>query len=167
MNDFYTLTSPHFPAHKDFERWNLWCEWHDAAELTELNLSDTQINEHFHLPNSDGLEVYYPMVQNTLSQNCEFLFAQAKFTFITSDDVYLLNGHLSLVKNEVISATILTGETEVTFYGDDRIVAEDENPKSIASICRTLNVDPFRELSYESPVTGGDGLPLRGAIRLF
>ena len=164
MNDFYTITSPKFPTRKDFQRWHLWCQWHDATELTELDLSDSEINECFYSPNNAGLEVYYPMVRNTLSQDREFLYAEAKFKFSESDH---FTGHLSLVQNEVVAAILLNYGTELGFYRNDRIVAEDENPKSIAAICSMMDIDPFCELPYESPVTGRDGLPLRGAIRLL
>jgi len=163
-NKFYTIASPDFPGLRDFDCWPLWCQWHDASELNELGLSDEQIEVEFLAPNGNGLEVYYPMVKDSLRQKREFLYAKASFLINESTEH---TGIISLVQNEVVAATLFISSKEIEFYRNDRYVAQDENPKSIETYCRLAKAMPFNELQYKSPVTGDDDLPLNGTLRLY
>ena len=165
-SDFYTISSPNFLARSDFDRWPLWCEWHDAFELDALRSAGVKQNDIdllFIKPNAVGREVYYPITSGSLSAVREFTYAKSTFSIA---DHNRLSGYLSLTRNDVIAATVYIADTEITFLRHDRLLAQDENPASIALLRGSLGLDSLTGLNYNSDVMDVNGSPLNGKLIL-
>jgi hypothetical protein len=59
-----------------------------------------------------------------------------------------------------------TSEDEIDFHRSDRLVAEDENPVSVAWISKKYNVEPFSELKFSSKYRLSNGTNVNGSFEV-
>ena len=165
-NDLYTISSPKFITKADFDRWPLWCEWHDASELDALRsagVAQSEIDLLFIEPNAAGREVYYPITSGSLSMIREFTYAKSTLLIGGQHEFF---GYLSLTRNEVVAATVYNDDTEIVFLRHDRLLACDENPASVSLLRNLSGIESLTGIDYTSDVTDGRGAPLKGRLSL-
>jgi hypothetical protein len=64
-SEIYIINSPSFPKKRDFERFEVWCEWHDSEEIPYLKTlcsSEQEFEEKIITPYKEGKETYYPLL---------------------------------------------------------------------------------------------------------
>lgn len=167
--DFYVINSPSFPEKPDFERFDVWCEWHDPAEepyLKSICTNELEFEEVIVKPYTEGFETFYPIATKNDLPFRDFLYLQVAITIAGDLE---LNGFIATVKDEIVGLTAwLSGTPDdgVDFYRADRLVAKDENPLSVASICQRFDIETFDKLEFRSERTLSNGTQVNGSFEL-
>ena len=149
----YIIHSPSFPTELDFEKFNVWCEWHDPEELPyikSLCSSEEEFQKLIINPHKDGKETYYPFLGLNDLPNQAYLYVKVAVKIL--EDIELM-GYVSIFENEIISLTIWPDsnpDNEINFYRSDMLVAEDENPKSTNLLINSYDIASFNELYFYS-----------------
>ncbi len=168
-SDFYVINSPSFPEKPDFERFDVWCEWHDSTEEIYLKSMCTDESEYAEVivkPFTEDRETFYPMVISNNLPFREFLYLQVAITI--AEDLEL-DGFIATVKDEIVGLTAWLSDTPddgVDFYRADRLVAKNENPLSVASICNRFGIKAFDKLAFHSKRTLSNGTKVSGNFAL-
>lgn len=168
-SDYYVINSPSFPEKPDFERFDVWCEWHDSVEepyLKSLCNNESEYEEVIVKPYTEGKEIFYPMVTANDLPFRDFLYLQVAITIAGKLE---LNGFIATVKDEIVGLTAWLSDTPddgVDFYRADRLVAKDENPLSVTSICKRFDIKTFEKLEFCSKRTLSNGTKVSGYFEL-
>lgn len=162
-------SSPQFPAKEDFDRYGLWCEWHDASELEYIKSicpSESLYKIKFEKPKREGKEVYYPIVGTTVLPDHEFMYVNAVITIASKIQ---LQGYLAVCEQEVVALTAWVDaapDHEIDFYRSDRLVSIDENPRSVIELLSHFPIEHFTEIDYKTEYCFSNKEPVAGALQL-
>ena len=148
---FYVIHSPKALQKEDFGNFEVWCEWHspDENEYIQSQLeSEEQMQKLFWVPYEKGIDCEYPIIDLKNLPYREYLYIAAE---INIPGLEPLAGYVSVVRNEVVTATIWTpDDEEIIFYRSDRVVAEDENVGAINYTKELFDIPAFRKIKYRS-----------------
>ncbi len=166
--NIYIINSPSFPTKKDFEYSAVWCEWYDSDEMPYLKSlcdSENEFQNHIIKAYEEGKETYYPLLGNETLPYREFLYVSV---VISIPGIKALSGYVSTICDEIVAISVWLKEADDTlvFYNSDRLVADDENPKSIKLISQLFGVKQFTEINYESECRLSNGNTVRGRLQL-
>ena len=159
----YVINSPEFPAKEDFDKFNVWCEWHDADEipyLKSLCSSEEELEERIVRPANEGKEIYYPLVNETKLSYRTFSFIKVEILIAE----FALSGYAATVDEEVVSVTVWLAEDNeaVTLFRSDRLAAEDENPEAIEQLKQSLKISELEHIDYRSEYSFSNDQKIEG-----
>ncbi len=166
-NRAYILSSPDFPGKIDFEKFPVWCEWHEPEEIDymrSLCSTDEEYNSLIEAPYEAGKTVYYPIIDKDRLPNRVFLEISVK-VHITSE--ITLPGYLSIIEGEAVAVSFWMHQAsteEMTYYRSDRLVAEDENPETLHKLKEYFGTPEITHIKYSSNIICADGKLLTGSI---
>jgi hypothetical protein len=164
---FYVVHSPTPLKKKDFNNFCVWCEWHTPEEneyIQEQLESEEQMRELFWTPYEKGINCDYPIRELKNLPYREFLYIAAE---IDVPGCGVKAGYVSIVANEVVSASIWTNnDEEIIFYRSDRLVAEEENIEAVNSIRELFNIPSFNEIKYKTDYLLSNNVQVSGSLEL-